>query len=359
MCARPSARDQAGLMHKVMKRAGIIAALVLAAAPASSAPFAPLPALASVQVPFTSLHADKRFAIAKTADWVATTPGAVWVGGGTPNSVHRIDPRRNREVASVSLPGAACAGLAVGFGSLWVPLCGKPNALARIDLKTNRLIAVYPVGPIAAEGGIAAGGDSVWMITGAKGELSRIDPRDGHVRQRVSLAPGSFNPLYLDGVVWVSGHDAGLITAVDAASSRVLGTAPTGKEPRFLTAGAGSIWTLNQGDGTITRIDARTRKVKATIDAGLPGHGGDIAFGAGLVWATLSGAPLTAIDPKTNTVVRQWVGAGGDSLHVGFGAIWLTDYDAGVVDRIPLAATGVARATSARRSRSAPVPGDR
>ena len=52
-------------------------------------------------------------------------------------------------------------------------------------------------------------------------------------------------------------------------------------------------------------------------------------------------APLTAIDPKTNTVVRQWVGAGGDSLHTGFGAIWLTNYDAGALARIPLAATGV------------------
>jgi DNA-binding beta-propeller fold protein YncE len=299
--------------------------------------------LTPVQVPFTSLRAQTSFAIAKTADWVAVSPNAVWVGGGAPNSVHRIDPRRNREVASIALPGAACAGLATGFGSLWAPLCGKPNALARIDLATNRLIAVLPVGPIAAEGGIAAGGDSIWMVTGAKGELSRIDPRNGRVRQRITIAPGSFNPLYLDGVVWISGHDADLITAVDARSGRVLGTAPTGKGPRFLTAGAGSIWTLNQGDGTITRIDARTRAVIATIDAGLPGHGGDIAYGGGLVWATRDGAPLTAIDPATNKVVRQWIGPGGDSLHAGFGAIWLTDYDAGALARIPLAATGVVR----------------
>jgi virginiamycin B lyase len=330
-------------MRAAFRLAAALGALVLLASPAASAPFTPSRTLASAQVPFSSLQAEKTFAIAETADWVAVSANAVWVGGGTPNSVHRIDPRRNREVASVALPGAACAGLATGFGSLWVPLCGKPNALARIDLKTNRLIAVLPVGPIAAEGGIAVGGDSIWLVTGAKGELSRIDPRNGRVRQRVMIAPGSFNPLYLDGVVWISGHDADLVTVVDARSGRVLGTLPTGKGPRFLTAGAGSIWTLNQGDGTITRIDERTRTVVATIDAGLPGHGGDIAYGAGLVWATLNGAPLTAIDPKTNTVIRQWVGPGGDSLHVGFGAIWLTDYDAGVLARIPLVSTGVTR----------------
>ena len=323
--------------------ASALGVISLLAAPAASAPFAPSRTLAPVQAPFAGLPAEKSFAIAKTADWVAVSSDAVWVGGGAPNSVHRIDPRRNREVASVPLPGAACAGLAIGFGSLWVPLCGKPNALARIDLKTNRLRTVFPVGPIAAEGGIAAGGDSLWMITGAKGELSRIDPRSGRVRQRVMIASGSFNPLYLEGVVWISGHDADRVTAVDARSGRVLGTVPTGKGPRFLTAGAGSIWTLNQGDGTITRIDARTRKVVAAIDAGLPGHGGDIAYGAGLVWATLDGAPLTAIDPATNKVVRQWIGPGGDSLHEGFGAVWLTNYDAGLLARIPLAATGVTR----------------
>jgi streptogramin lyase len=251
----------------------------------------------------------------------------------------RIDPRTNRVVARVALPGRACAGLATGFGALWVPLCGKPNALAKIDLKTNRLVAVFPVGPIASEGGVAASGDSVWLVTGAKGELSRIDPRDGRVRQRVMIAPGSFNPLFADGVVWISGHDANLLTAVDARTGRVRGTTPTGQGPRFLTYGAGSIWTLNQGDGTITRIDVHTHKVVATIDAGLPGHGGDIAYGDGLVWATVSGVPLTAIDPASNRVRRQWTGPGGDSLHVGFGAVWLTDYDAGVLARIPLAAT--------------------
>ena len=331
-------------MRAAFKFASALGVMGLLAAPAASAPFTPSPTLAPVQVPFARLHATKTFAIAKAADWVAVSLKAVWVGGGAPNSVHRIDPRTNRDVATVVLPGAPCAGLAVGFGRLWVPLCGKPNALAKIDLTTNRVRAIFPIGPAAAEGGIAAGGDSVWMITGANGELSRIDPVTGNVRQRIMITPGSFNPLYANGVVWVSGHDADLITAVDAKSGRVLGTTPTGKGPRFLTAGAGSIWTLNQGDGTITRIDARTHKVLATINARLPGHGGDIAYGEGLVWATLDGAPLTAIDPKTNKVVRQWVGPGGDSLHEGFGAIWLTNYDAGVLARIPLAATGVTRA---------------
>src|ERR1700688_4509432 len=80
--------------------------------------------------------------LGKTADWVAITADAVWVGSTGPFAVHRIDPTSNREVASAELPGEPCAGLAAGFGSLWVPLCGKSNALARVDLNTNRIVEV-------------------------------------------------------------------------------------------------------------------------------------------------------------------------------------------------------------------------
>jgi len=147
--------------------------------------------------------------------------------------------------------------------------------------------------------------------------------------------------LYTQGVVWVTGHDAGVVTAVDASTGKVLAVVPVGEGPRFLTAGAGSIWVLLQGTGDVVRIDARTRKVRARIAAGLAGHGGDISFGAGRVWPTLSGVPLTLIDARTGLIKRQWVGPGGDSLAWAFGAIWLTDYKAGTVARYPAAALGV------------------
>ncbi len=273
--------------------------------------------------------------LGKTADWVLPTRDAVWVGSTGPFAVHRIDPKSNREVATVDLPGEPCAGLAAGFGSLWVPLCGKPNSLARVDLTTNRLVEVLPIGPAKAEGGIAAGGDSVWMITDAQGSLARIDPKSGQVRQTVTVAAGSYNPLYRDGVVWVTGHDSGVVTAVDATGGKVLTTVPVGDGPRFLTAGARAVWVLLQGTGEVVRIDARTRQVTARIAAGLKGNGGDISFGAGHVWPTLMSAPLTRIEVGGNRIERQWVGPGGDSLAWAFGAIWLTDYKAGTIARYP------------------------
>jgi streptogramin lyase len=221
-----------------------------------------------------------------------------------------------------------------------VPLCGKPNSLARVDMKTGRLATVYPVGPAAREGGIAASGDSIWMVTDAKGTLSRIDPATGTARQTIAIAPGSDNPRFADGVVWLSAHDGGVVTAVDAASGRVLAAVPVGAGPRFLATGGGAVWVLLQGTGEIVRIDARTYKVTARIAAGLAGSGGDIKFGAGKVWATLMGVPLTRIDAKTGRIERQWVGRGGDSLDFAFGSVWLTDYKAGSVARYPAGALG-------------------
>jgi virginiamycin B lyase len=307
----------------------ILAALSLSAAPP------PVPQ--ALQAEFSSLHPIATLHLGKAADWVLPIDDTVWVGSREPFAVHRIDPATNRVTARVVLPGTPCAGLAQGFGSLWVPLCAKPNALARVDLKTGKLAAILPVGPAVAEGGIAAGGDSLWMITDAKGVLSRIDPATGRVRQTIAIAPGSFNPIASDGVVWVSGHETGVVTAVDAGSGKVLAVVAIGKGPRFMTAGAGAIWVLLQDTGEIVRVDARDYKVTARIAAGLAGSGGDIKFGAGRVWATVMGVPLTRIDAKTNRIERQWTGPGGDSLDFAFDSVWLTDFKAGTVARYPAA----------------------
>jgi hypothetical protein len=63
----------------------------------------------------------------------------------------------------------------------------------------------------------------------------------------------------------------------------------------------------------------------ATIEAGIPGAGGEIAFGEGHVWATIPQIPISEIDPETNAVVKQWVGPGGDSIRVGHGSVWLSN----------------------------------
>lgn len=274
--------------------------------------------------------------LGKTADWVAIAPGAVWVGSTGPFAVHRIDPQTNKRVATVKLPGEPCAGLATGFGSLWIPLCGRTQMLAKVDLLSNKLLSVFNIGPAAAEGGVTASPDSVWLVIDKEGSLARIDPATGTVRQTIQVPAGSYNPFYIDGQVWVTRVDGSEITAIDAVTGQVSATAQTGPGPRFLTTGGGAVWTLNQGDGSLTRVDIQTRKTTKTIALGTPGHGGDISFGGGMVWTTMWKVPLSVIDGASAVLLCQWQGPGGDSLGIGNGAIWLTDYHAGTVSRIEL-----------------------
>ncbi|HXL21729.1 MAG TPA: hypothetical protein VOA78_04620 [Candidatus Dormibacteraeota bacterium] len=294
------------------------------------------PGIPEVQVAFALLKPVATWKIGDRADWVAIAPDAVWVAGTKPDSVQRIDPKTNKVVAAVPLPAEACSGLAFAFDSVWVPLCSAPPSMVRVDSKTNQVIATLNTGPAGPEGGIAASADSIWLITDKEGTLARIDPGTNALRQKIRIAPGSFNPVFSDGVIWVSGFATNVLTAVDASTGEIRASIPVGPQPRFLAAQAGSVWTLNQGDGTVSRVDTGTRKLVATIQAGLPGEGGDITYGAGSVWASLFELPLTRIDPATNKVVRQWKGKGGDSLRFGHDSIWLTDYRAGTLTRYPL-----------------------
>jgi virginiamycin B lyase len=330
MSAYPTNLSMPKLLLVLLAMSGAIAAQSAAAGSKTAKP-----GVKGVQVPFASLKPTATFKIGETADWVLVTKDAVWVAGTKPFSLQRIDPATNKIVTRVLLPGEACSGLAFGFGSVWVPICAKQPALVRVDAGRNRISATLRIAPAGPEGGITASADSIWIVSDKKGTLNRIEPSTNKVRQRISIRPGSYNPVFSNGIVWISGVESSVLAAVDAATGRVLQSVAVGLNPRFLTVGGGSVWTLNQGDGTVTRVDENSRKVMATIRVGIPGAGGDLDYGDESVWATVFEVPLTRIDAVTGKVVKQWVGHGGDSLRFGFGSIWITDYKRGLVCRIP------------------------
>ena len=268
-----------------------------------------------------------------TPDWQVLTDNAVWVANGPRNAIHRLDVKTNQIAATIPVGKRPCSGLAAGFGSVWAPSCGD-KTISRVDIKTNTVVATVPVGPAESEGGIATSDDAVWLVTDPQGKLSRIDPKTNAVSATIDVPAGSAAVLYGDAAVWVTTPSKNMLTRVDAKTNRVTDSIAVGPQPRFETFGAGAVWTLNQGDGTISRIDAKSRKVIATIPAGIPGTGGEIAFGLGHVWATVFQIPISQIDPKTNQVVRQWVGEGGDSIRAGHGSVWLSNLRAHTIWRI-------------------------
>ncbi len=291
-----------------------------------------LTALCAVQQPMSTLHPLAKFTIPGSPDWLAIED-SVWISNKPKNNLTRIDPKTNHVIATIATGKGPCAGLAIGFGSVWVPNCGD-QTISRFDLATAKPQATLPV-PIAdTEGGIAAGEGSVWMPSELSGVLARIDPATNKVIARIPVPAGSVAAVVGEGAVWVTCPKSSLVSRVDPKTGKVTAKIPVGPTPRFLAAGLGSIWTLNQGDGSVSRIDPTTNKVTATISVGVPGEGGDIDTGAGAVWVTAMGKPLSRIDPATNQVVKQFVGKGGDALRVGHGSLWLSNHEFQEVWRI-------------------------
>jgi streptogramin lyase len=207
-----------------------------------------------------------------------------------------------------------------------------------VDAATGAPQATVAAGPVDSEGGIAVGAGSVWIVTSKSSDLARIDPATNKVSVSIRIPAGSFNPIFADDSIWVSSNAGGTLVRIDPATNKVVSETAVGPMPRFLTVGDGSIWVLNQGDGSIARVDATTGKRTALIEAGIPGLGGEIAFGEGAVWATVFDFPVTRIDPSTNKITGQWHGAGGDSIRAGLGSVWLSSYTGAKVWRLPVPA---------------------
>jgi len=265
------------------------------------------------------------FPVEGTPDWQAVTEDGVWVSNGPKNTVHRLDATTNKVIATVEVGKRPCGGLTAAFGSIWVPNC-TDKTLSRVDTKTNTVVATIPVGPANSEGGLTASADAVWMLSDLKGVLSRIDPKTNSVIAEITVPSGS--PVCVlgeDGAVWVVSNEHSSVSRVDPKTNLITDTIAVGPRPRFTTVGGGSIWTLNQGDGTVSRVDVKTKTLVTNIEAGIPGTGGEIAYGEGYVWATVFEIPITQIDPASNKVIKQWFGAGGDSIRAAHGSVWISN----------------------------------
>jgi virginiamycin B lyase len=276
-------------------------------------------------------------------DWQAEGFGSLWVANSAKQAVQRIDPKTDRVSHVVPVGAGPCDGLATGYGSVWAVDCQQGDLL-RIDPMAGRVVARIPLEPTSDEGLIAAGAGGIWVLTGSsdvtyagnpgKGTLVRIDPSTDTVTARVTVPPGSTAAAVGFGSVWVTSVNGSTVERVDPTTAEVAATIRVSRSPRFLAVGQDAVWVLNQTDGSVSRIDPNTNQVAATIQVHVPGSGGCIAAGAGAVWVTMPGTPLSIIDPSTNTVTAQYAGVGGDCISTAFGSVWLSNHELGNVWRL-------------------------
>ena len=283
-----------------------------------------------VQIPFTSLKAEAEFST--TSNWFFLADSVLLLSAEK-KTLDLIDLRSNKPGDPIAGLNRPCSGAAQAFKSLWVPDCGD-GAIMRLEPKTGKLQAKLAIGAANARVGIVATVDSIWVLTDSKTTLSRIDPDQNQVVAEVRLGEGCNSLSSGDGALWISCPSENRIVRVNPLTNLVEKRIEVSTRPMSFAFGEGSLWVFCQKEGKVERIDPKTNKVIKTIELGVPNADGDISIGAGFVWVTQAGFPITRIDPQTDKVVQQFYGNGGGMLQTSANAVWLLNVRQGTLWRI-------------------------
>lgn len=301
-----------------------------------------------VQIPIASLKAEAEFPLAP--QWIVFSDTVL-----IPNKsggLERLDAKTNQLVEPVTGVTKLCGGAAIGFTSLWIANC-EDHALMRLDAK----IAMDPQAPVhpkkpedaaklaepvkidtgvgGAMPAVAANPDSVWILSDDKTTLSRIDPDQNKVVSELRLPAGCNTLTFGEAALWVTCPSKNRVLRINPETTLVEKRIDVSPQPSALAIGESSLWVLCLKDGTVERIDPKTNKVTKTIDTGVSGATtGGIAVGQSSIWVTLTGFPITRIDPATEKVVQQFWGPGGGAIQFGHGSVWLTNNQNGTLWRL-------------------------
>jgi virginiamycin B lyase len=286
-----------------------------------------------IQIPFASLKPEAEIPV-ETPGWI-TAGDVIFVPDRAKGVVVRIDAKTNKVGDPVPDLKQPCSGTLMAFGSLWIPNCGAQN-LTRFDTKTNKTTATLDIGAADVTLGLAATADSIWMLVDSKTTLARVDPDQNKVVAEMRLPSGCNSIAFGENALWVTCPSEPRLLRINPATNLVDKRIDVAAGPRSVAFGAGSVWVLCEKEGKIARIDPKTNKLTKTIDLNVPNAGGNVAFGAGFLWVTQAGFPLTRIDPETDqeTVAQQFWGEGGGFVSATANAIWLSNVSKGSLWRI-------------------------
>lgn len=151
---------------------------------------------------------------------------------------------------------------------------------------------------------------TVWVADEDGASLTAIDAASNKVVTTVTGIEGPHNvQVAPDGAtVWtVSGHDS-LAVAFDARTVGVRGTVGTGRMPAHVVVSPDgtTAYTTNNADGTVSAINVATMKVTATIPVGTGPHGlRPSPDGRSLFVANIGGSTVSVIDTRTNRKVTD------------------------------------------------------
>ena len=244
-----------------------------------------------------------------------------------PAQLVEIDGRSGNIVTYAHMSEAP-AGVAVGFGAVWVAN-GRGDlsrryrghdTVSRYDLLTHKIETI----PVPAPDDIATGAGSVWVLSGARKRVYRIDPATRQVVAGVRLPGGPPADLAAGpGGAWVNarfgGGNRSLIARVDRSGRRIDATI----RPRRLTAsisvGGSGVWATYFG--TILHIDPRTNRV---VDTFKVPNATFTASGTRIAWANGPTGAVTRLTASGPGKVFR-VGRPVEAMALDGSLLWVLD----------------------------------
>ena len=330
----------------------LVSVLLSACAPAATASPAPT-AIPPTSAPTPTAEVSVTPPTAKViAEWKVNNPSgifigfdSVWIPGHHDKTTTRIDPATNKVIAVINGTGDhAEQALAVG-DVFWVT--GQQNDTTWIDPKTNTVTTNVPPVPGHLHY-IAYGFNSLWITT-ADNKLDRVDPATSEIIASIPYADG-----YADcqgfvfastSAIWVDQCDHAELIEVDPATNSVVSKTPyatlidEAKAQRTVPAGKGTdfIWVSNVGG--LLRIDSKTGGGLTFLPLS-PVQSGDgfLAVTDDAIWFGGVGQ-INRVNVATNQIDATYTTDPGSIIHlaIGFGSVWLENYQLNLVQRLDVA----------------------
>jgi DNA-binding beta-propeller fold protein YncE len=170
-----------------------------------------------------------------------------------PGELVRVDARANRIVARIRV-GDGPVGVAVGLGSVWVANSSRSSVM-RIDPRRNRVVATLLTHRFSSS--LVVVGNRVFVA--GEPELVALD-RLGRIVRRIPL-PAPVVRLTASGhELWATDNCAcalGRLLRIDTRSGHVLQSFRVGTTPVDLTVGPTATWVANFNNSSLSRIPRR------------------------------------------------------------------------------------------------------
>lgn len=254
--------------------------------------------------------------------------GHFWVHNFEPGSYVEIDPETGEILRQLNPPAwpvdvpedsSTLTPFDVQGNTLWV---GSGHDLVKMDIDLGRVVERFHLDDNVGGGsgiteGVAVGGGSVWVSRDAgRGQIVRLDPATGRVRQRFDDMTPYLQLAYGDGSLWAA--DERGIARIDAETNTV--TRARGIQGNtWVAAGGGFGWTSDNRKGVVYKVD-QTGHLVNTYTTGL--GAGFIAYSDGMLWvANRDEGTVTGIDAVTGKLTEYRFNHPVETMVAGDGVL--------------------------------------